>query len=110
MWMVAAWVWGMASGVCCAADDVPWWDASRAYRVKVSCETGEGDVAWVTVALNGRCEADARDLRLVDGDGKARPFVVLHHDAMNRTTLSFKADEGKATTTWLYFGNARPGA
>ncbi|MHB1155356.1 MAG: PKD domain-containing protein [Phycisphaerales bacterium] len=105
MWAVATWL--LVAGVCRAAEEAAWWDASWGYRVQVSCGAGEGDVAWVTAALNGRCEADARDLRLVDGDGKARAFVVLHHDGMNQTTLSFRADEGKATTTWLYFGNAK---
>ncbi len=90
-----------------AAPPQPWFDASWRYRVELTSEKGEGDVAWVTVALGDRAASDGRDLRLVDADGRSRPFEVLHHDAGFTTTLRFFVEPHKAANTWLYYGNAK---
>jgi tetratricopeptide (TPR) repeat protein len=82
-----------------------WWNEDWPYRVRIECDPGEGDVAWVRVVLAGRTTPDGRDLRLVDDTGKLRNFEIIHHDPDLDTLIQFRTPPDEALKTWLYFGN-----
>jgi len=82
-----------------------WWNDEWPYRVRIECDPGEGDVAWVRVALAGRTTPDGRDLRLVDSNGELRNFEIIHHDPQLSTLLQLRVPPGEPLRTWLYFGN-----
>jgi len=106
---VAATALVLALAGVCYADSPKWWNKQWPYRARVECPAGEGDVAHVTLTLGGRITDDGRDLRLIDADGSWRSFDILHHDPGLRTTIRFRPELGKATTTWLYYGNGDAG-
>jgi len=84
-----------------------WWNADWPCRARIDCKPGEGDVAHVRVLLAGRTTPDARDLRLIDPDGRPRPFLIVHHDPQLSTLLQFQVPPDKPQTTWLYYGNTQ---
>ncbi|MCK4341856.1 MAG: PKD domain-containing protein [Phycisphaerae bacterium] len=82
-----------------------WWHTDWRYRVRIPCKPGEGDVAFVHIALAGRTTPDGRDLRLVDGNGRPRAFEIIRHDSQLSTLIRFRVPPDTRLTTWLYYGN-----
>ncbi len=97
----------VAIALSAAAHAAPpnWWNEDWPYRVRIECDAGEGDVAWVHVVLAGRTTPDGRDLRLVDDTGELRNFEVIHHDPQLSTVIQFKVPPEEPVKTRLYFGN-----
>ena len=105
-WCVALCISAGLTPLSALAGPPPWWDAAWPCRVRIECDAGAGDVAWVRLTLAGRTTADGRDLRLVDADGTLRGFEILHHDPRLETLIQLRVPPDQSLKTWLYFGNA----
>lgn len=83
-----------------------WWHADWPHRCRIQCDAGAGDVAFAYVALAGRTTLDGRDLRLIDANGQARGFDIIHHDPQLETLIQLDVLPDKEQVTWLYYGYA----
>ncbi len=88
---------------------LPEWSHRAIVEIEKPSDDTEVDTAAVKVLTHGRCQADGRDLRVLDAAGQAVPFQVRFLDASRYTLILFRAAGAKAGNRFfVYFGNTQP--
>ena len=92
---------------------IPWhldgWQERAVVEITEPAAEAGVDTAAVRILLQGRAQADGRDIRVLDVQGKPVPFQLTWHDPARTALVAFRAADARAGSRYfVYYGN--PGA